>query len=294
MGLLGAHVSTAGGVASAWGRAAALGCDALQIFVKNANAWRAKPLAAREIEAFGEARRETRGPFAPPPLPVVAHASYLINLASPDPENLRRSREALADELLRCTALGVDALVVHPGAHMGEGVEAGLAAVARSLDEVFALHPEISARLLLENTAGQGTTLGSTARELGAIVRAVGERQRLGVCLDTCHAFAAGVDLRDPERYRAFVAEVEAETGVGSIRAWHLNDSQGPLGAHKDRHASIGAGELGTGPFERLLHDDRFARTPMLLETPVGDDGLGYARDLATLRALVTSPEASS
>jgi deoxyribonuclease IV len=291
MGLLGAHVSTAGGVSSAFGRAQELGCDAIQIFVKNANAWKAKPLPAREIAAFREARAATPGHGTPPPIPTVAHASYLINLASPAAETLRRSRDALADELLRCTALGVDALVVHPGAHMGEGVEAGLQAIARSLDDVFARHPEIAARLLLENTAGQGTALGTSPEQLGAIVRAVDEPARLGVCLDTCHAFAAGIDLREAEGYEAFLAAVDAEVGLDAVRAWHLNDSKGPLAGRKDRHASIGLGELGTGAFERLLHDHRFARTPMLLETPLGDDGLGYARDLATLRGLVAGSE---
>jgi deoxyribonuclease IV len=286
MGRLGAHVSSAGGVSKAWPRAAEIGCDAVQLFVKNASTWRAKALPEREIATFRETRETTAGHGTPAPMPVVAHASYLINLASPDEENLVRSRDALADELLRCTALGVDGLVVHPGAHMGEGEGAGLATIARSLDVVFSRHPEITARLLLENTAGQGTALGWAPAQLGAIVAAVDEPARLGVCLDTCHAFAAGADLRVDEGYDAFLAAVDAAVGLDRVEAWHLNDSKGPLGARKDRHESIGQGQLGVAAFERLLGDDRFAATPMILETPLGDDEQGHARDLVTLRAL--------
>jgi len=286
MGRLGAHVSSTGGVARAWGRAAELGCDAFQLFVKNASTWQAKPLAATEVDAFRAARAATRGATTFAPLPVVAHASYLVNLASPDPENLARSRTALADELLRCTALGVDALVVHPGAHMGEGESAGLAAVARSLDDVFARHPEIATRLLLENTAGQGTVLGSAPAHLAAIVAAVDERARVGVCLDTCYAFAAGHDLRDAAGYEAFLAAVDAAVTLERVGAWHLNDSRHDLGSRKDRHESIGQGTLGEAAFARLLADTRFGDTPMILETPLGDDELGHARDLAVLRRL--------
>jgi deoxyribonuclease IV len=290
MGRLGAHVSSAGGVSKAWPRAAEIGCDAIQVFVKNASTWRAKPLAAREVTAFRAARDATPGHGTPAPMPVVAHASYLINLASPVEENLTRSRAALADELLRCSELGVDALVVHPGAHMGEGEAMGLAAIARSLDAVFAEHPGITTRLLLENTAGQGTVLGSTPAQLGAIVAAVDERQRLGVCLDTCHAFAAGVDLRADDGYDAFLEAIDAAVGLARVEAWHLNDSKGALGTRKDRHASIGQGEMGVAPFERLLGDERFAGIAMILETPLGDDGQGHARDLVTLRALTPRP----
>jgi deoxyribonuclease IV len=287
MGLLGAHVSSAGGVSKAWPRAAEIGCDAVQLFVKNASTWRAKPLAASEVAAFREARDATAGHGTPAPMPVVAHASYLINLASPAPENLARSRAALADELLRCSALGVDGLVVHPGAHMGEGEETGLAAIARSIDAVFAEHPEITTLLLLENTAGQGTVLGSTPSQLGAIVAAVDESERIGLCLDTCHAFAAGADLREEDGYEAFLSAVDSALTLARVRAWHLNDSKGAVGSHKDRHESIGEGELGAAAFERLLGDDRWSSTPMILETPLGDDGLGHARDLVTLRGLL-------
>lgn len=286
-------MSTAGGVARAFERAAAIGCDALQVFVKNANAWRAKPLEATTVDAFTAARAVTPGRNVAAPLPVIAHASYLINLASPLAETAERSREALLDELRRCDSLGVDALVVHPGAHVGSGPDAGLDAVARALDNVFARHPDGRTRLLLENTAGQGTVLGADLAHHTRVLRSVAAPERLGVCLDTCHAFAAGVDLRKPDGYEAFIEVADAAVGLARIMAWHLNDSRFPLGSRKDRHANVGAGELGAAAFLPLLVDPRFERVPMVLETPLGDDDQGHARDLVTLRELL-SPQPSA
>ena len=273
-------------MANAFERGAAIGCDALQVFVKNASAWRAKPLDAAAVTAFHEARAATPGPGAPAPLQVVAHASYLINLASPDPTTAQRSRDALVDELQRCDAFGIDGLVLHPGAHVGSGEDAGLDAIAAALDDVFARHAAGRTLLLLENTAGQGTVLGADLAHHGRVLRSVAAPERLGVCLDTCHAFAAGIDLRSPDAYEAFLATVDEQVALERVGAWHLNDSLHPLGAHKDRHASIGAGEIGLDAFARLVHDPRFASTPMLLETPLGDDEQGHARDLVTLRSL--------
>ncbi|MDA0699717.1 MAG: deoxyribonuclease IV [bacterium] len=286
MPLLGAHVSTAGGVSTAFARGAAIGCDALQVFVKNANTWRAKALDPAEAAAFHAAHAATPGPSAPAPLRVVAHAGYLINLCSPKVDVHEKSHTALIDELERCEALGIPGLVLHPGAHLGEGEEAGIDGVARALDAVHAAMPSGRARVLLENTAGQGTVLGARLPQLAAIVARVDAPDRVGICLDTCHAFAAGYDLRDDDAYRAFMDEVEATVTLARVAAVHLNDSQFGLGAGKDRHASIGAGELGVGAFERWLADPRWGDVPMLLETPMGDDGLGHARDLVTLRAL--------
>jgi deoxyribonuclease IV len=279
-------VSTAGGVSTAFPRASALGCDALQVFVKNANAWAARPLAMAEVEAFRAAHAATPGPTAPAPLPLVAHAGYLINLCSPKPDVHERSAAALIDELRRCEALGVPGLVLHPGAHLGEGAEFGIDGVARALDAAHAALPDVRARVLLENTAGQGTVLGARLPQLAAILARLDAPERVGVCLDTCHAFAAGYDLRDDDGYRAFVDEVEATVTRGRVAAVHLNDSVFGLGAGKDRHASIGAGELGTAAFSRWLADPLWGDVPMVLETPLGDDGEGHARDLATLRAL--------
>jgi deoxyribonuclease-4 len=278
---LGAHTSIAGGFDRAIARGVAIGCDAVQIFVKNASQWKAKPIGEAERSAFRSAHA------ASPIGPLVAHAAYLINLAAPDPEILARSRAALADELERCAALGVPALVVHPGAHLGAGVEAGIATVAASLDFVYGQIPDCPTRTLLELTAGQGSVLGRTFGELEAIGRAARSRDRLGVCLDTCHAFAGGYALDEPAGYEAFFGELEATVGLAAVGCVHLNDSVGERGSRKDRHANIGQGRLGLPVFERLLADPRLAAVPMILETPPGDDEQGHARDLATLRGLL-------
>ncbi len=297
MARIGAHVSVAGGKRRSLDRADELGVESIQIFAKNANRWSGAALDADDVAAFrsGHASRGGNADF-----PAIAHASYLINLASPKAETAAKSRAALQDELERCDLLGLAGVVLHPGAHVGEGREAGLDAAARGVDEVFAAldaagRPKLGdvaadddppPLLLLENTAGQGTVLGRTPAELGALVARCDAGDRLGVCLDTCHAFAAGYDLRDAEAYERFLDEVEAELGLERVRAWHLNDSVAELGANKDRHANLGEGELGLAPFERLLADVRFAAIPMILETPLGDDEQGHARDLATLREL--------
>jgi len=278
--LLGAHVATAGGVARAFANAERIGCDALQIFVKNPNRWHAAPLAEPEAAAYRAARVAHGCP------PVVAHASYLINLAAKDPETLARSRAALGDELGRCAQLGIPGLVLHPGAHLGAGTDAGLDAVARSLDLVLG---ECEAggdapQVWLENTAGQGTVLGSRIEELAAISARCDHGARLGVCLDTCHAFAAGYPVHTETGLAAFLDAFGTDIGLERLRCWHLNDSRGPLGSRRDRHANLGEGEIDLGLFAGLAHDPRFAHLSMLLETPRGEDRLGHARDLERLR----------
>jgi len=279
MARLGAHVSVAGGVHLAFERGREIGCDALQIFVKNASRWKGKALADDEVAAF-RSEAETSG------LPVIAHASYLINLGSPDEALQERSIAALVDELERCDLLGVPGLVLHPGAHMGEGIEAGIGRVAQALDRTAELLPDARARVLLENTAGQGTTLGSDLAELGAIVAQVDDASRLAVCFDSCHAFAAGYDLRDDAGYEATFEALDRAVGLDRLAAVHLNDAVQGLGSRRDRHANILAGEIGAPFFSRIVHDDRFETLPMVLETPLGDDLLGHKRDLETLRAL--------
>ena len=279
--LLGAHVSVAGGLAEGLRRGMEFGCDALQIFVKSPSQWQGKPLPAEESAAFRAAH------FASPIGPLVAHAAYLINLAAPDPQILARSRAALADELLRCAALGIPALVVHPGAHLGTGVEEGLTAIARSLDAVDAEIGDCPTRVLLEITAGQGTVLGSRLQHLAAIRSRAASRERLGVCLDTCHAYAAGYALDSAAGWDEFLAELESEIGFDLVGCVHLNDSVDALGSRKDRHANLGEGCLGLEPFRRMLAEPRLRHAPMILETPIGDDGLGHARDLAILRGLL-------
>lgn len=279
MAKIGAHVSVAGGTPAAFPRGEELGCEAIQIFVKNANRWQGKSIGGDEAGAFREAHAAAR-------IPVIAHASYLINLASPAEELFTKSVAALVDELDRCTRLGVPGLVLHPGAHVGEGTDAGIERVVRGLDAVFADNPDLTARVLLENTAGQGTTLGADLRELHAIAQGLGRPDRLGVCLDTCHAFAAGYDLRTEAGYDRLMNDVDGIIGFDNLRALHLNDSKFPVGSRRDRHANIGEGEIGVELFERVLSDDRLADLPAILETPEGDDGDGYRRDLATLRSL--------
>jgi len=277
---LGAHESIAGGVSRAIERGNDLGCEALQIFVKNASQWRGKPLADDEVKRFREAHADSAiGP-------VVAHASYLINLAATDPDILRRSRDALAEELERCTRLGLVGLVVHPGAHLGIGIEAGLERIAESIRGVCDRCPADHTRILLENTAGQGTLVGFRLAHLATIIEVTDRPGRLGICLDTCHAFAAGYAIDQVAGYRDFVAEIDELFGSHEPGCFHLNDSRYPLGSKRDRHANLGTGELSLETFERLLHEPRFESVPMILETPIGDDGEGHRRDLGILRSL--------
>ncbi|HEX4963988.1 MAG TPA: deoxyribonuclease IV [Thermoanaerobaculia bacterium] len=277
---LGAHVSVAGGMPKAIERATALGCTAAQVFVKNANQWQWRELGDEEVAAFRAARA------ASPVGPVVAHAGYLINLCATDPALLTRSREALADELTRCARLGVDGLVLHPGAHLGAGEEAGIDRVAASLDAVLSALPEVPTRVLLENTAGQGSCLGHRLEHLAAIRARVASPRRVGVCLDTCHAFAAGYAIHRRQGYEDFLSEVEERLGVAAVGCFHLNDSRRPFGSRRDRHAHVGEGEIGLAAFARLLHDPRLRSIPMVLETETGDDMEGHRRDLEVLRRL--------
>ena len=278
---LGAHVSAAGGLVAALGRGEALGCTALQVFVKSPSQWRGKALSTEEAAAFRAAHAASAVG------PVVAHAAYLINIAAPDGEILERSRAALADELDRCASCGLDGLVLHPGAHLGAGVESGIARAAASLDAVVGARPAGGPRLLLELTAGQGSLLGRRLEELACLVESSACGDRLGICVDTCHAFAAGYALDEEEGYESFWREFEATLGLARLGAIHLNDSVGARGSRRDRHANLGEGCLGLGLFARLLADPRLAQVPMLLETPMGEDGGGHARDLAVLRGLV-------
>jgi deoxyribonuclease-4 len=277
---LGVHVSVAGGMPSAIERATALGCTAAQVFVKNANQWQGRELPEEEVAVFRAARAASRVG------PLVAHASYLINLCSADPALLARSRQALADELCRCARLGVDGLVLHPGAHLGAGEEAGIDRVAASLDAVLAALPDVSTRVLLENTAGQGSCLGYRLEHLAAIRARVASPARVGVCLDTCHAFAAGYAIHKRQGYEDFVREIEERLGLPAVGCFHLNDSVRPFGSRRDRHAHIGEGEIGLAAFARLLHDARLRAIPMVLETEPGDEMAGHRRDLEVLRGL--------
>jgi deoxyribonuclease-4 len=281
--LLGAHVSVAGGLANAFARAAELGCDAIQIFVKNANQWRGRPLLASEVAEFRAARAASAVG------PVVAHASYLINLAAADPVVAARSREALADELERCGRLGVDGLVLHPGAHLGAGEEAGADRAAAALAEVLAAVPAGGCRVLLENTAGQGSCLGWRLEHLARIRAGVGGRRRrarVGICIDSCHAFAAGYPVHEPSGWDDLLAELDRLGLADELACLHLNDSARPFGSRRDRHAHVGEGAIGRPAFARLLAHAALGALPMILETEHGPDMSGLRADLEVLRGL--------
>ena len=276
----GAHVSVAGGLHNAFEAAVALGCDCLQIFVKNQRQWSARPLTDEQIRAFRAAEHRTGiGP-------VLAHGSYLLNLASPDPAARRKSVTALVDELRRCEALGVGGLVLHPGAHLGAGVDAGIRRIIASLDRVHARTRGITARILLETTAGQGSSIGHDIEHLGKIIDGVQEPDRLRVCLDTCHLFAAGYNLADRDGYERTIDQIADHLGLDRIKCIHMNDSKHPCGSRLDRHEHITEGRMGKQAFVHVVNDPRLALIPKILETPKGKDGRGTDLDKVNLRRL--------
>jgi deoxyribonuclease-4 len=266
MPLFGAHLSVAGGLHNAIERAVELGCGTVQLFTKNANQWVGRPLVDADVATFRRVLAESGLRYA------TAHDSYLINLATPDEGLYRRSVDAFTEELRRAEALGLDYLVMHPGAHVGSGEEAGLARVIAALDEVHARCPEFAVKVLLENTAGQGTCLGHRFEHLAAILAGVKDSSRLAVCFDTCHAFAAGYPLASAADHASTFADFDRLIGLGRLKLFHMNDSVKPLGSRVDRHAGLGLGEIGVEPFRRIVNDSRFGDLPMVLETPKEDD----------------------
>jgi len=280
----GAHVSVAGGVDKAFARAEEFDMEAIQIFSKNERQWHAKPLAEDVVERW-YAERERSGIDK-----VVVHASYLINIASQKDDLLLKSKLGLQNELERCETLGIPALVLHPGAHTGSGVDVGVATVANTLNQIHDYLPDLKVKTLLETTAGQGTTLGRSFEELAAIIDQVEAKDRVGVCVDTCHVFAAGYDFRTAEGYAEMMRQLDATVGIVRVEAIHLNDSQYPLGSNRDRHAHIGEGEIGLEGFRHLVNDPRLAGIPGLLETEKGEDNIMDGRNLQTLRGLVAAP----
>ena len=275
---LGAHVSTAGGLANAPVNGRSIGANAIQIFTRNQRQWRARRVTQDEAEPFRLALKASGIEV------VVSHASYLLNLASPERSVLARSRRALVEELRRCAVLGVPAVVLHPGAHMGAGVKAGIARVAESLDAVLDATAALAVALLVEGTAGQGTSVGCTFEQLAEILGGARHERRLGVCLDTCHLFAAGHDLATLAGHEATWKAFGRTVGFARLGALHLNDSRKGLGSRLDRHAPIGRGVLGRGAFRRIVRDRRLRRVPMILETP-GPLAV-WRREVALLRRL--------
>jgi len=278
MALLGAHCSTAGGLPTAAEEAADLRCEAIQVFLKSNRQWAMRALAEGEAEAFAAGLRKAGVRR------VIAHGTYLVNLAAADRDVARRSEATFRAEVERCAEAGVEALVLHPGAHLGAGEEEGHRRVAAALRRALRATRGSSVGILLENAAGQGTTLGTRFEDLARMMALAGDDPRLGVCLDTCHAFAAGNELRTDAGCDAALEALDRSVGIPRLRAVHLNDSKGDLGSRRDRHANLGEGTLGRVVFRRLVNDPRLSDVPMVLETPGGIEG--YRRDLRILRGL--------
>lgn len=278
---IGAHMSIAGGLHLALERGHALGCGAVQIFLKNQRQWATRPLGAADARAFAAARRRTGIRH------VFAHASYLINLAAPGDSQWRQAVDAFVDELERAEALGLACVVIHPGSHMGAGREAGVARIVAAVDEATRRTPGFRVKIALENTAGAGNLIGNRLPELGQLIHRAARPERLGVCIDTCHLFAAGYDIRTSGGFTAAFQECAESVGLARILAFHLNDARAPLASGLDRHEHIGQGFLGLATFRRLLNDPRFESIPKVLETAKEPEPLADMRNLATLRRLV-------
>ncbi|TCD47599.1 deoxyribonuclease IV [Chlorobium sp. N1] len=275
---VGAHVSIAGGIENAPLNAAAIGARAFALFTKNQRQWKSPPLLPASIEAFRN--NCAKGGFEA--RHILPHDSYLINLGNPDPEKLRRSREAFQDEMRRCQALGLELLNFHPGSHLNEiGVDGCLRHIADSIN--LALEGSSGVTAVIENTAGQGTNLGSRFEHLAALIEMTEDKTRVGVCLDTCHLFAAGYDLGSAEAAEETFREFDRVVGMQYLRGMHLNDALHPVGSRLDRHACVGKGKIGMEAFRLIMRDPRFEEIPLILETPDSD---GWAEEIAMLYGL--------
>jgi deoxyribonuclease IV len=279
LSILGSHTSAAGGVYRAVERAREVGCDCVQVFTKNNNQWKAKDLTDAEVDKFRGALVECKIEH-----PLV-HDSYLINLASPDDVLWNKSIEAFCVELLRAEKLGIPYVVTHPGAFTTSSEQAGIARVVEAMGIVHRATGDLKTKTLLENTAGQGSCLGWRFEHLAEIIAGVGESERIGVCIDTCHTLAAGYPLDTRDAYEATISELDRVVGLDRVKAIHINDSKTPLGSRVDRHEHIGRGHLGLEPFRYLLNDNRFKPVPMYLETAKEQEN-GEEMDVVNLRVL--------
>lgn len=282
--LLGAHISTKGGLHTVFERGSEINASAIALFAKNSNQWKGKTMSDDDIALF-TATRNVR--------PLLTHASYLINLATTNPEFHRKSIDAMIDELDRAERLGIHAVVLHPGAHVGAGADAGIEQIARSLDQIHAAIPNHKVVTLLETAAGQGSCLGCSFEELGRIRALVDDEARVGVCFDTCHVFASGYELRNRDDYERTIDELERHVGIDNVGAFHLNDSKKPLGSRVDRHEHIGAGAIGIDAFAYLLNDERFRGIPKVIETPKTVEHESDRKNLSLLRSLINSDTCS-
>jgi deoxyribonuclease-4 len=277
----GAHMSTSGGVWKALQRGQSIGCEVIQVFVKNNMQWFGKPYLPNDLALYANELAAQKFSC------IFGHTGYLINLGAPASENREKSIKSLIQEINFATDLGIPFLVLHPGAHLGAGEAIGLKQIVAGLDEVFSATKQSPVRIALENTAGQGSCLGNQIAHHAAIFEKVRSPERLGVCLDTAHFFAAGYDIRTPQGWNAAIKEVVSLVGVKNILAFHLNDSKTELGSRVDRHAHIGQGKIGKEPFRHIVNDVRFKNHPGCLETPKSADMHEDIENLQVLRSLV-------
>ena len=279
--LLGAHMSISGGVHTAVDRATSIGCTALQVFTKNNNQWSGKPLTDEDIENYKRKIAEATI------TPVVAHDSYLINLCAANPDILEKSRTAFIDELTRCEQLGIQLLNFHPGAHGGAGEEEGIKKIIESLNIAHNGTKGFKVLSVAEVTAGQGTAVGYKFEHLEKIINGVEEPKRMAVCIDTCHIFAAGYDIRTEEGYEKTFEEFDSIIGLNRLAAFHCNDSKKGFGSHVDRHEHIGKGMIGVEGFSFLMNDKRFSNIPKILETPKSEDLHEDVENMRVLKGLI-------
>jgi len=278
---LGAHMSIAGGLFNAPGLGRKATCDAIQVFTKSSNQWKAKMLTDEDVQKFFDAQKETGVKVA------CAHDSYLINLASPDDTLHQKSYDAFKIELERCHLLKIPYLVMHPGSHVGSGEEAGLKKIAQSFNRLFDELPDNKTIVCQETTAGQGTNLGYRFEQLALVMDMVEDKKRMAVCLDTCHIFAAGYPIKDEKDYKKTMKEFNQILGLKKLKVIHINDSKTPFASRVDRHEHIGEGYLGLEPFRHILNDNRLKKIPKILETPKGDDLKEDIENLGKLRSLI-------
>lgn len=281
---LGAHISVAGGLHRAFQRAADTGCETMMIFTKSNRQWAAKPLTGEDLQLYQEAAAAHDDIY-----PVTVHASYLINIASSNPALWQKSYDALKIEVERADAIGAEHLVFHPGAYVDADEEQGLANIGRALNRLLEETASCSVGICLETMAGQGTTLGHRFEHMARLREEAGDHPRVGVCVDTCHLFSAGYDIRTPEVYETSMTVLDQIVGLEHVKCFHFNDSRHPFEARKDRHAHIGEGEIGLDGFANFLNDARWKEHPAHLETPkteTDDDGNEVEMDPVNLRVL--------
>jgi len=276
--LLGAHMSIAGGLHTAFERGDRVGCTAIQIFTKNSNQWKDPVVSSDDVAKYREARNKSKVKI------VVSHDSYLINLCGATDALLHGSRRSFVEEIKRCEALEIKYLIFHPGAHTTMDRREAVKTVSDSLNFAHSETKNSSVVTLIETTAGQGTTLGNTFDEISEMISSVMDKKRVGVCIDTCHIFAAGYDIRTRESYDRTMAHFDKIIGLDNLHAIHFNDAKKPLNSRVDRHEHIGKGEIGKAAFRFFMNDERLTEIPKVLETPKGDDG--YAMDIVNLKTL--------